>query len=73
MAESEEELKSLLMRVKEKSEKSGLKLNIQKTNIMAFDPITSWQMGKHIILTPRSLSTICLKTSIGWHGLHSEP
>ena len=46
MAESEEELKSLLMRVKEKSEKSGLKLNIQKTNIMAFGPITSWQMGK---------------------------
>ena len=46
MAESEEELKSLLMRVKEKSEKSDLKLNIQKTNIMAFGPITSWQMGK---------------------------
>ena len=46
MAESEEELKSLLMRVKEKSEKSVLKLNIQKTNIMAFGPITSWQMGK---------------------------
>ena len=46
MAESEEELKRLLMRVKEKSEKSGLKLNIQKTNIMAFGPITSWQMGK---------------------------
>ena len=46
MAESEEELKSLLMKMKEKSEKSGLKLNIQKTNIMAFGPITSWQMGK---------------------------
>ena len=44
MAESEEELKSLLMRVKEKSEKSGLKLNIQKTNIMAFGPTTSWQI-----------------------------
>ena len=42
MAESEEELKNLLMRVKEKSEKFGLKLNIQKTKIMAFGPITSW-------------------------------
>ena len=44
MAESEEELKSLLMKVKEKSEKFGLKLNIQKTKIMAFSPITSWQI-----------------------------
>ena len=44
MAESKEELKSLLMRVKEKSEKAGLKLNIQKTKIMAFGPITSWQI-----------------------------
>ena len=42
-AESEEELKSLLMKVKEKSEKVGLKLNIQKTKIMASSPITSWQ------------------------------
>ena len=41
--ESEEELKTLLMKVKEESEKAGLKLNIQKTNIMASDPITSWQ------------------------------
>ena len=46
MAESEEELKSLLMKVKEESEKVGLKLNIQKTKIMAFGPITSWQIGK---------------------------
>ena len=47
MAESEEELKSLLMKVKEESEKVGLKLNIQKTKIMASGPITSWQqMGK---------------------------
>ena len=47
MAESEEELKSLLMRVKEESEKVGLRLNIQKTKIMAYGPITSWQkMGK---------------------------
>ena len=44
MAESEEELKSLLMRVKEESEKFGLKLNIQKTKIMASGPITSWQI-----------------------------
>ena len=44
MAESKEELKSLLMKVKEESEKVGLKLNIQKTNIMAFGPITSWEI-----------------------------
>ena len=44
MAESEEELKSLLMRVKEEGEKAGLKLNIQKTKIMASGPITSWQI-----------------------------
>ena len=46
MAESEEELKSLLMKVKEESEKVGLKLNIQKTKITASSPITSWQMEK---------------------------
>ena len=45
MAESEEELKSLLKKVKEKSEKVGLKLNIQKTKIMASDPITSWEIA----------------------------
>ena len=44
MAESEEELKSLLMKVKEESDKVGLKLNIEKTNIMASGPITSWQI-----------------------------
>ena len=44
MAESEEELKSLLMKVKEESEKVGLKLNIQKTTIMALDPIISWEI-----------------------------
>ena len=44
MAESKEELKSLLMKLKEENEKAGLKLNIQKTKIMAFGPITSWQM-----------------------------
>ena len=46
MAESEEKLKSLLMKVKEESEKVGLKLNIQKTKIMASGPITSWQNGE---------------------------
>ena len=46
MAESEEELKSLLMRVKEESEKVGLKLDFQKTKIMASGPITSWEQGK---------------------------
>ena len=44
MAESEEELKSLLMKVKEENEKIGLKLNIQKTNIIASSPITSWEI-----------------------------
>ena len=46
MAESEEELKDLLMKVKEESEKAGLKLNIQKTKLMASGPITSWEIGK---------------------------
>ena len=49
MAESEEELKSLLMKVKEKSEKVGLKLNVQKTKIMASGPITSWQIDGEIV------------------------
>ena len=51
MAESEEELKSLLMKVKEKSEKAGLKLNIQKTKIMASGPITSWQIDGETVET----------------------
>ena len=50
-AESEEELKSLLMRVKEESEKVGLKLNIQKTKIMAFGPITSWEIDGETVET----------------------
>ena len=45
MAESEEELKSLLIKMKEESEKAGLKFNIQKTKTMAFSPITSWQIN----------------------------
>ena len=51
MAESEEELKSLLMRVKGESEKAGLKLNIQKTKMMAFGPITSWQIDGETMKT----------------------
>ena len=51
MAESEEELKSLLMKVKEESEKVGLKLNIQKIKIMASDPITSWQIDGETVET----------------------
>ena len=51
MAESEEELKSLLMKVKEESEKVGLKLSIQKTNIMAFGPITSWEIDGETVET----------------------
>ena len=51
MAESEEELKSLLMKVKEKSEKVGLKLNIQKTKIMASSPITSWEIDEQAVET----------------------
>ena len=53
MAESEEELKSLLMKVKEESEKVGLKLNIQKTKIMAPGPITSWQIDGETVETVR--------------------
>ena len=49
MAESEEELKSLLMKVKEESEKVGLKLNIQKTKILTSSPITSWQIDGEIV------------------------
>ena len=51
MAESEEELKSLLMKVKEESEKAGSKLNIQKTKIMASSPITSWQIDGETMKT----------------------
>ena len=66
MAESEEELKSLLMKVKEESEQGGLKLNIQKTKIMASSPITSWQIDGEtmetvtdfILLSPKSLQMV---------------
>ena len=55
MAESEEELKSLLMKVKEESEKVGLKLNIQKTKIMPSGPITSWQIDRKTVETVSDL------------------
>ena len=63
MAESEEELKSLLMEVKEESEKVGLKLHIQKTKIMASGPITSWQIDGETVetvsdFTPKSLQMV---------------
>ena len=54
MAEREEELKNLLMKVKEESEKAGLKLNIQKTKIPASDPITSWQIDGETMETVRN-------------------
>ena len=70
MAESEEELKNLLMRVKEKNEKAGLKLNIQKSKMMAFNPITSWQIDGENVETatdflswsPKSLQTVTAAT-----------
>ena len=64
MAESEEELKSLLMKVKEESEKAGLKLNIQKTKIMASGPTTSWQIDAETVAdfilrgAPKSLQMV---------------
>ena len=61
MAESEEELKSLLMKVKEESEKVGLKLNIQKTKIMASSPITSWQIDGETMETVTDFIILCSK------------
>ena len=63
MAESEEELKTLLMKLKEESEKVGLKLNIQKTKIMASDPITSWQIGEETMETVRDFIVLGSKVS----------
>ena len=58
MAESEEELKSLLMKVKEESEEVGLKLNIQKSKIIASSPITSWQIDREIMETEKDFITL---------------
>ena len=62
MAKSKEELKSLLMKVKEESEKPGLKLNIQKTKIMASGPITSWQIDRETVETVSDLIFLGSKT-----------
>ena len=66
MAESKEKLKSLLMKVKEESEKAGLKLNIQKTKIMASDPITSWQMHRMEMETVTDFCVLGLQNHCGW-------
>ena len=66
MAESKEELKSLLMKVKEESEKAGLKLNIQKTKIMASVPITSWQIDGETVETVADFIFLGLQTHCRW-------
>ena len=85
MAESEEELKSLLIKVKEESEKAGLKLNIQKTKNMASSPITSWQIDRETVETvtdfilgdPKSLQMVTavrkLKTLTPWKKSYDQP
>ena len=65
MAESEEELKSLLMKVKEESEKVGLKLNIQKTKIMASGPITSWEIDGETMEAVTDYFS-CLQNHCSW-------
>ena len=70
MTESKEELKSLLMKVKEESEKVGLKLNIQKTKIMAFGPITPWQIDGETIVTVTDF--IFLDSKITAYGEYSH-
>ena len=66
MAENEEELQSLLMKVKEESEKAGLKLNIQKTEIRAFSPITSWQIDGETVETRRDFIFFRLRNHCRW-------
>ena len=66
MAESEEELKSLLVKVKEESEKADLKLNIQKTKIMASGPITSWQIDGETMETVRDVLFLGSKITAKW-------
>ena len=66
MAESEEELKRLLMKVKEKSEKVGLKFNIQKTKIIATGPITSWQIHGETTETVRDFILVGLQNHCIW-------
>ena len=66
MAESEEELKRLVMKVKEESEKVGLKLNIQKTNIMAYGPITSWEIDGETVETVSDFIFLGLQNHCRW-------
>ena len=66
MAESEEDLKSLLMKVKEESEKVGLKLNIQKTKIMASGPITTWEIDRETVETVLDLIFFGLQNHCRW-------
>ena len=84
MVESEEELKSLLMKVKEEREKVGLKLNIQKTKVLASEPITSWQIDRETVETvtlffwaPKSLQMVTaavkLKTLTPWKESYDQP
>ena len=85
MAESEEELKSLLMKVKEESEKLGLKLNIQKTKIMTSSPITSWQIDGETVETLPDFIFLAskipadgdcsheIKTLIPWKESYDQP
>ena len=70
MAESEEELKSLLMKVKEESEKLGLKLNTQKTKIMASGPITSWQIDGETVETVTDFIFLGSKITANGDGRH---
>ena len=73
MAESEEELKSLLMQVKEESEKVGLKLNIQKTKLMASGPITSWQIDGETMETVRDFILGGSKITADGNCSHLQP
>ena len=70
MAESEEELKSLLMKVKEESEKAGLKLNIQKAKIMASGPITSWQIDGETVETVTGFIFLGSKITVDGRSSH---
>ena len=70
MAENEEELKSLLMKVKEEKEKAGLKLNIQKTKIMASSPITSWQTDREKVDTVTDFIFLGFKITAGCDCSH---
>ena len=71
MAESKEELKNLLMKVKEESEKVGLKLNIQKTKIMTSGPITSWQIDGETMETVRDFIFLGSKITSDGDGSHA--